>query len=428
LNIQLGSKLQVVGSTYQAIRLLCSNPMTIDDEVCAYIAGIRIGASRVEGSFEPGDIIEYPIAYLPWVELPAEIRFVAEQTGNEIAEPFRIKTHEEAIALVGMGQATVQNVAINQGMIRGLVVNRVNGLLRPQMFAKINGIVPRVIAVEQPRLLDDGGASFQFTAQLQPSDIGENGLTAEIYLLGDATPLTSVAFRRADVDDVTKRIVELEARLAQMNHSLNLRFSSANDALSTRMDVMQQRIDAFIEYAASFMFDRIAATEVPSVPGSTDLSPELKKKVEALRQIIVDGAGKATASRSTSKAVKVPLQSPLFSFGWQDIEQNDGNEVRRMSTNALLFNPFPERRLEEVAMTVIGNTERPALRASCDGVPLELAVERAKRNPHDWRVKMRPGRDAFPMSARALSLVNMSAGSSGAEAIEVSELVFRYFE
>ena len=271
MNVQVNNRLQIIGSAHQAVRMVCTNSVAISEDICAYVSGIRIGINRIEGDFEPGDIIEYPIAYLPWVDLPADVRFVSEHTGQEIAEAFRIATHDDAIALVGMGESVIQNVVIDQGMIRGVVVNRVNGLLRPQMFARINGVIPRVITVEQPRLLDDGGASFQFSAQLNPADLGENGLTAEIFLLGQDAPLTSVSYRRADIDDVTKRIVEFEARLAQVSQSTTLRFNAMNHELKQSLEVMQQRIDAFIEYAASFMFDRIATSEVPRLPDAPPL-------------------------------------------------------------------------------------------------------------------------------------------------------------
>ncbi|WP_342362803.1 hypothetical protein [Terrarubrum flagellatum] len=405
----------------------------MSEDVCAYVSGIRIGVNRVEGEFEPGDIIEYPISYLPWVDLPADVRFVSERTGREVADPFRIATHDDAVALVGVGEAVVQNVVIAQGMIRGLVINRVNGLLRPQMFARINGVVPRVITVEQPKLLDDGGASFQFSAQLHPADLGDNGLTAEIFLLGQDRPLTSVAYRRADIDDLTKRIVEFEARLAQMSQSTTHRLKAANHEVKQRLDMMQQRIDAFIEYAASFMFDRIAATEVASLPGAPPLSTEQRKKVDAFLSIVRDG-GKAAETPQQSAEVAAALESALFSFGWREVEQDNGVAVRWMTDNAVVFNPHPDRPIAEVRIALLtGGGSQPSLRAAFDGAQASCAFERSKRKGGGWRLNITPAAGE-PVACKALSIANLAANASlngdaqrkRANAVAVCELTFVY--
>jgi len=432
VTVDAESRLQIIGATHQAVRMICANAIAMSENVCAYVSGIRVGVNHVEGEFEPGDVIEYPISYLPWVELPAEIRFVSEQSGREIADPFRIVTHDDAVALVGIGEAVVQNVEIAQGMIRGLVINRVNGLLRPQMFARINGVVPRIIAVEQPRLLEDGGASFQFSAQLHPADLGENGLTAEIFLLGQDRPLTSIAYRRADIDDLTKRIVEFEARLAQMSQSTTFRLKTAGHEVKQRLDLMQERIDAFIEYAASFMFDRIADTEVPSLPNAPPLSAESRKKIDAFLAI-VRGEGKPAPPATQGKDAKPPLESAFFSFGWLDVEQENGIPVRWMTDNAVIFNPQPERPVVEVLVTLFaaGETTKPAFRAAFDGAPALCSVERAKKKNGMWRLQASPAEGA-PTACRAFSLVNLTASSASASqkkragSIAVSDVVFVY--
>lgn len=432
MSVDAESRLQIVGGAHQAVRMICASALSMSDDVCAYVSGIRIGVNRVEGEFEPGDVIEYPISYLPWVELPAEVRFVSERTGREVADPFRIATHDDAVALVGIGEAVVQNVEIAQGMIRGLVINRVNGLLRPQMFARINGVVPRIITVEQPRLLDDGGASFQFSAQLHPADLGENGLTAEIFLLGQDRPLTSIAFRRADVDDLTRRIVEFDARLAQMSQSTTFRLKTASHEVAQRLDVMQQRIDAFIEYAASFMFDRVAATEVPSLPDAPALSPENRRKVEAFLAI-VRGEGESAGSAAPAAEASPPLDSAFFSFGWRDIEQENGAPVRWMADNAVVFNPQPDRHVQEVriAFHPASDSAKPAFRAAFDGAPAACGVERAKKKDGLWRMRVAlPEGGAAP--CRALSLANLTSFSPAdasrkrAGSIAVSEITFVY--
>lgn len=435
-NLHASSNLQIIGSTHQAVRMICSNAVSISEDVCAYVSGIRIGVNRVEGEFEPGDIIEYPISYLPWVDLPVDVRFVSERTGQEVADPFRISTHDDAVALVGMGEAVIQSVAIDQGMIRGLVVNRVNGLLRPQMFARINGVLPRAITVEPPRLLDDGGASFQFSAQLHPSDLGENGLTAEIFLLGKDTPLTSIAFRRADVDDLTKRIVEFEARMAQITQSTALRFKTMSNETTQRLDMLQQRIDSFIEYSASFMFDRVAATEVASAPGAEPLDEALRGKVDAFLDLVRTGGASRIASPPGPVSVSVPLASGAFSFGWHDVEEEGGTAFRWMSDNAVIFNPQPDRPVSEVriALSAVHGTSQPVIRAAFDQTPVALVIERAKKKAAGWRIILVPPEEGAAATFHALSLASMLnappariAGRSARQiSVAVSELVFVY--
>ena len=430
MNIHVETRLQIIGSVYQAVRMVCTNSISMSESVCAYVSGIRIGSNRIEGKFEPGDIIEYPISYLPWVDLPADVRFVSEHTGQDVAEAFRITTHDEAIALVGMGEAVIQNIVIDQGMIRGVVVNRVNGLLRPQMFARINGVVPRIITVEQPRLLEDGGASFQFSAQLNPADLGENGLTAEIFLLGQDTPLTSISYRRADVDDITKRIVEFEARLAQVSQSIGYRFNSMNHETKQALDVMRQRVDAFIEYTASFLFDRVAASEVPTLPDARPLSSELRKKVDAFLAIVRDvGSGRDR----TDQRVTVPLKSSVFSFGWHDVEEETGISYRRMSDIAVLLNPQPDRPLANVRITLFSpdGAAQPSLRAAFDGVPAVCTFEHEKSKSNGCSIQIAPAEEGKATTTRALSLVNMLTTAASSRdtqrgLVAISELSFDY--
>jgi hypothetical protein len=296
-----------------------------------------------------------------------------------------------------------------------------------------------MITVDQPRLLDDGGASFQFAAQLLPADLGENGLTAEIFLLGKDTPLTSISFRRADFDDLTKRIVEFEARLAQISQSTAFRFKTVKNDLNQRLDMMQQRIDTFIEYAASFMFDRIAASEVATMRGGPPLSPELRSKVDTFRRIV---RGEQPDQRSASHATDpltaaVPLKSAAFSFGWHEAEVEDGVALRRMSDNAIVFNPHPERPVAAVhiALSAGQGAAQPALRAAFDGEPAALVIERAKRRADGWRVRITPPKGPAAAKCDALSLANMlpvapvrANGTDDARqrSVAVTELTFTY--
>ena len=411
-------KVEAIGTAFQAVRLSCLVSFEMKEEIAAYVCGIRIGQSRVEGRFKPGDIIEFPVDYLPWIELPTEIHLVGMRTSEDICPPIPLRTHEQAIALIGMGKTEIESLTVDQGMLRGLATNRVNGLIRPHMFARINGLVPRAISVEPPRLLDSGGASFQFAAQLHPADLVENGLTADIFMVGIETPLASIAYRRADVDDLSKRIVELEAQLAQSKTSTAFKFHTLNSDVTARMDVMQERIDTFIEYAASFMFDRVAAVEVQTQPGVEPMPPERRAKVDAFLDIVRHGVGVRTSAGAVAAepetTVAVPLRSVEFSYGWYDVEEESGREFRWMAADAIVFNPAPDRLVKEVrvAVAAVYGADRPMIRGAFDTKPATVAIlkgDRERGGPWIIRFTAPPGQTEI--NCQTLNLTSLLASS-----------------
>src|SRR5262245_22105027 len=125
---QSAMPIRSVGIAYQAIRMSCVQPAELDDVIVAYMNGIKVGENYIAGAFDAGEMIEYPIQYLPHVDLPVEIRFARMRDGAEIASPFTIKTREDAIALVGLGDLRIESLSIEYGVVRGMATNRVNGL------------------------------------------------------------------------------------------------------------------------------------------------------------------------------------------------------------------------------------------------------------------------------------------------------------
>lgn len=436
--------LQALSPSFRAIRLACRQSFDIDETAAAYVCGIRIAESRIEGSFHPGDVIEFPIEYLPWVELPADIHLVNQRTGEDICQPIPIRTYDQAIALIGLGDVEIENLTVDQGILRGTAINRTNGLSYPQMFVRINGLVPRTVSVESPRLLETGGASFQFATQLHPSDLVENGLTADIFLVGMEVPLASIAYSRADVDDMAKRVVELETELAQLKTAMAFKFNTQNSDVTARMDVMQQRIDTFIEYAASFMFDRVAAVEVPTQPGAPPLPAKARAKLDAFLDIVRGGAkpGKTTTAERVAldKRVPVALRSAEFSYGWYDVEEVEGREFRWMAADAILFNPQPGRPVRDVTIGVaaIYGADQPMVRASFDTKPATVTIERGdKKRGTPWLLRLKPQASKKQVLCQTLSLASLLAGSpaqsgEGSDSrilsIAVSEIVFDFAE
>jgi hypothetical protein len=439
---ETGMPIRSVGIAYQTIRMACVGDAELDDVVVAYINGIKVGENYISGVFHAGEIIEYPIQYLPHVDLPGEIRFERMQDGAEIVSPFMLKTREDAIALVGLGDVKVENLAIEHGVVRGVAVNRVNGLLRPEMFAKINGVVPRGVIVDHHHLLDDGGASFQFSVRLEPQDLAENGMSIDIYAVGKQGPLSSIVYRRADPDDALRRIIQLESRLDQNQQATGYQIQALDNEITARIGLLQDRIDAFIEYSASLLFDRIAATPVQEVPRTPALNADKKKKMQMFLELVKSGAkvlGELSHDRSSTTDLRiVPLRSSAFSHGWYDVELDDGEEYRWMSSEAIVFNPAPEKKLLEVQIGVFGvyGAELPMLKCFFDGVSANV-LRQPPATDGPLTIRAQVPKDKSPTSfdmLRIESLVSASPatleGSTDQRllSIAVSQIAFVYAE
>lgn len=442
MTAETATPIRSVGIAFQTIRMTCVGDAELDDVVVAYINGIKVGENYISGVFHAGEVIEYPIQYLPYVDLPSEIRFARQQDGSEVVSPLTLKTREDAIALVGLGDVKVESLAIEYGVVRGVAVNRVNGLLRPEMFARINGVVPRGVIVDNHRLLDDGGASFQFSVRLEAQDLAENGLSVDIYVVGKDGPLSSLTYRRADPDDALRRIIQLESRLDQNQQATGYQIQALDNEITARIGLLEDRIDAFIEYSASLLFDRIAATPVQDVPQASALSAEKKKKMQMFLDLVKSGAKvlqeQSHDRSSTTDQQIVPLHSSAFSHGWYDVELDDGEEHRWMSSEAIVFNPAPEKKLLEVQIGVFGvyGAEVPMLKCFFDGAPAHVLRERPVTDG-PLTIRAQVPKDKAPISfdmLRIESLVSASPatleGSTDQRllSIAVSQIAFVYAE
>ncbi len=52
------------------------------------------------------------------------------------------------MVLLGPGEFTIENLALENGLLRGDSINRVNGIAAPTMFARINRFAVRQVTVE----------------------------------------------------------------------------------------------------------------------------------------------------------------------------------------------------------------------------------------------------------------------------------------
>jgi hypothetical protein len=303
-------------------------------------------------------------------------------------------------------------------------------------------VVPRGVIVDHHHLLDDGGASFQFSVRLEPQDLAENGMSIDIYAVGKEGPLSSIVYRRADPDDALRRIIQLESRLDQNQQATGYQIQALDNEITARIGLLQDRIDAFIEYSASLLFDRIAATPVQEVPRTPALNADKKKKMQMFLELVKSGAkvlGELSHDRSSTTDLRiVPLRSSAFSHGWYDVELDDGEEYRWMSSEAIVFNPAPEKKLLEVQIGVFGvyGAELPMLKCFFDGVPANV-LRQPPATDGPLTIRAQVPKDKLPTSfdmLRIESLVSASPatleGSTDQRllSIAVSQIAFVYAE
>jgi hypothetical protein len=254
--------------------------------------------------------------------------------------------------------------------------------------------------------------------------------------------LSFIVYRRADPDDSLRRMIQLESRLDQNQQATGYQIQALDNEITARIGLLQDRIDAFIEYSASLLFDRIAATAVQQVDGAPALDVDNQRKMQMFLDLVKSGAktrGALSHDRADATERRVaPLRSSAFSHGWYDVEVDDGEEYRWMSSEAIVFNPAPEKKLIEVQIGVFGvyGAELPMLNCFFDGVPANILRERsATGGPLVLRLQV--PKDKAPLSCDMLRIESMvSASPATLEglsdqrllSIAVSQVAFSYAE
>ncbi|QRM35613.1 hypothetical protein [Microvirga sp. VF16] len=369
---------QPVGFSSNAVNFIASVDFTIDDEVEALVRGIRIGGQHLRGSFQAGKPFEIPIHYLPWVELPSEIRFVAKSTGHDFCSPLELRTHDDALALLGPGELHVEAISLRNGMLRGTAVNRKNGLARPHLFARVNRKIPRPLTVEHPRMLDDGGSVCHFAMQLLPTDITDQGLSVEIFEYGSDVPLTSTVLARIEDDNVHAKMIDLESRIEEIRSSTSLQIGTIASQSNDRLRTLQERIDAFIEYMMLHLLDARATEHRENIEGTEGKPKPLPKSVLNFKELIYSPNVEPTNEPKQHTLIHtIPAKSESFSYGWYNVESSDGVDFRWMGQSGILFNPEPDRLVERVVLQLksVYAAERPSLRAFFDHVSASVEVK-----------------------------------------------------
>ena len=351
------------------VRLECRVPCALDGVVTAYVNGVVLGEIKVERTFYSSEYFFVPVTYFPCIELPANVHFMLEAA--EIASPLVIHSTEDVMAMIGPGEFTVEDLHLEGGLLRGVVINTTNGVFMPSAFVKLNGLIVRSAILEPPRLRNTSGTSSKLAVPIRSSDFLNDGLLVEVHLAGVDHPVASFAYRRETLSGEGERLIKVSERLRQLEKSSVMQVELLKAAVEQRLNIQQERLDAFIEYAMALILDNLAGPVGRGDPAA------LSNAIKQLRAINMRVESK-TAPVIKPASIAVPLDSPGFAVGWYDVEANDAGAFRWMSQNGLVRNPDVSRPISDVRITIsqVYGSPAPTLQAFLDDQELLASTRR----------------------------------------------------
>lgn len=278
-----------------------------------HCAGIEVGRLELPAAVEPGGTVEVPVPRLPRAALPAELRLSTGVAGPDLSPPWRIDSPDAALGLLGPPAPAVESLRLDHGVLRGVATERANGLLEPVLYARINDAAARAVEAEAPAPLAEGGCVFRFAVPLRPADLVEAGLSVSVHMVGLEAPLARFALAPALEGGDGARTAELEGRLRRLEDAMASGLQAMEHALRRRMDAQGERVDSFIEAAASLLLDRVAAEDAPA----------------ALRALAGGGAPEDEAAPlRLGGRVELPPDAGHLGFGWHEPERDAAGAFR----------------------------------------------------------------------------------------------------
>ena len=381
-----------LAASQRGIRLRCLRghaPAGPDAALLALCRGIEVGRRPLPVPLAAGAEIELPIARIPRIELPAELRFAETPEGPDLAPPWPLPNAAAALALLGPpAPPAIEGLRLEGGVLRGLATERANGLIEPVMYARINAAGARGVVTEKPWPLPEGGCAFRFSLPLEPGDLMESGLSVALHLVGLEAPVARFAWARSVPDDPAPRIAELEARVERLEGGAAAATATLAEAARRHAALLAERSDAFIETAAALLLDRLAGSG--SVPGDGD-----DARLAALRRLIADAAAAPPPAEALllGTRAEIPPAAGNFAVGWHGPEGDEGGAFRWMTDAALVVNPEPHRRVAGVTIGVrhLYGAEAPRLTGAFDGLPARVAVARGEDGHFSIRLEPEGG-------------------------------------
>ncbi|MEN0076850.1 MAG: hypothetical protein AAGC69_20870 [Paracraurococcus sp.] len=404
------------------LSLRALRPFHEAETLLLHCRGIEVGRLDLPAGLQQGELCAIPIARLPRVPLPAELRISAARDGRDLASPWRIDSADAALSLLGPPEIRIEDLRMDHGVLRGTAREMRNGLLEPVLYARLNGAGARVVSIESPAGLPEGGCAFRFALPIRPADLTEAGLSVSLLLIGQETPVAHFAWTRHGAGAAERRLAELEGRLRQIEEESAAAQQGLQSTLERRLGLQQERIDAFIAAASTLLFDRLAGAPAAGA--------------DALRGLLASGgavaAGEPMLDRMAER-LELPLDSGLFGAGWHREEVYPHGSFRWMGPRGLLLSPAAERALAAVTLEITGlyRAAAPAIAAQFDDAAAEVSVTARE----DGTFSVRLVHPAGPQPVRLLRLASQTGGCPAEEgesgdrrmlAIAVSQVVFEY--
>lgn len=365
-----------VAASPQGVRLRCLRPHAPapGEALLALCRGIEVGRRELPFPLAPGAEIELPIARLPRLELPAELRFAASAEGPDLAPPWPLANAGAALALLGPpAPPAIEGLRLDQGRLHGLAIERVNGLLDPVMYARINTAGARGVTTEAPWPLPEGGCAFRFALALEPGDLNESGLVVDLHLVGIEAPIARFAWTRTGPEGPGAEVAALAARVARLEQEAAATAAALRDQVRQQAALLAERTDAFLEAAGALLLDRLAGTA--SAPAAAEA-----EALAALRRLVGEAAAAPPpdAALLLGSRAEIPPAAGNLAIGWHQPEQDETGPFRWMGDAALVVNPEPHRRVAAVTLGIrhLYGMEAPRLAAAFDAVPARVTTER----------------------------------------------------
>jgi hypothetical protein len=174
------------------------------------------------------------------------------------------------------------------------------------------------------------------------ADLTDTGLSLELFVVGIDAPVATFGYHRVDVTAIERSLIETEERSRQMQQSATLQFASVSTDFQRRLARQQERLDSFVEYPSSLLFDNLASRTLSSgsLDPNTPSDPAARSRFQRLLRLSDERApGNDIALAQPMTWVEVASTSDGFVFGWYDLENDKAGRFRWMGPVAILLNP-----------------------------------------------------------------------------------------
>lgn len=391
------------GLLFGKLRLNCISACSLEGTVLALVQGITVSSCVTAQAFAPGDLFDLPIHYFPNVILPTKIRVVINDV--EVAAPFSVTAPEDVMPALGPGEISVDNIFLDNGLLRGTIVNATNGVHIPSAFVKINSQVVRSVVVEPLKLRDSGGTTCRFAVPIRPNDFVESGLHVELFIAGLDYSIANFAYTRDNALAGASRLIELDEKVRQLQKSTLLQVEMLSNSVERRFNIQLERLDTFIEYTISLVLDHLTR-------GNLAEAGPLIETIRKLRGVMLADSTLSAVSAKASSA-RIPLDSAAYAFGWYDVEMNESGYFRWMGQAALIRHPYVNLPVHMVKITVsqVYGAHEPMLRASLNDQEFVTKVEKQGKS---FTVTLTAPNDQ-PLLGEALLIECFATGSPAAD-------------